>query len=176
MKIIMKFKLLFVVLVGFLSCEFVRASENPLLDKVAVNSTLSGLMRQEIFAMRQTMNTLIEEYNKVSQDKLTRLDRGRQVPVYLNESEKSVRLRNITRTLDENRNAFLINCENTDKIFIIQRDDCWCYHVPTFICCIPCNNCCFSHVDRKIKRAQFNVLKAIAFVEEDIKRMERIER
>lgn len=159
MKDIMKFKLMFVLMiVSNFCCDVIQASDASLLQPGTPD-----YLRNEIKNMRDIAASAHRQYiDTLNITSLTKNGKGE-------------RIERIASNLTVETGAFLKNSENTDKILKLRRDDCLCFTCPRLICCIPllcldyCTPCSYWDMTA-YQRAQFNVLKAIAFVEQDIKR------
>ncbi len=148
MKDIMKFKLIFLVIVGFLDCGMVIASHQPLLDTQDSNSLTPpeiGDISGQIIWMRKIATTAEADFN------IQRcLHAGSIDP--------------ITERLDKERDNFLMNCHSAAGILKIEKDNFWHHDLPQCICC-----CCACLFRSNYALAQHNVIKAIAFVEKEFK-------
>ncbi len=169
----MKFKLLFLMIFGFLFGDRIVAMSESLLQNqvdpeimlTAAQSCLSDLQAENQRPVSLKIHTARSnakfEYEKI----LNRED--------LKPYGKEQELKKVTSQLNENVAGILMASENARALQIIEKDDFYCYKVPCCACFIPLACyiviCTEHQVDTtRYHRAQFNAIKAAAIVEQNI--------
>ncbi len=162
----MKFKLLFMMVVGFLNCDVIAMDNNVVLAEYVNYDEIEGSdnVLPTPFQMGQYIDGLRAFLAEVDEELAN-------IPPDIDYDTKACKIIQLTRNLNNARNQFLMSCRSTHIITkLAQEDDL----VRCCSCLLNCIGCCFCcpHVGLKdsYDRAKFNIAKAIIAVEKDMKR------